>query len=191
MTHDVTADAVLDAALALADEVGWPQVTARAVGARLGGGPELVLAHYGDLDAIADAWFRRALTAAVAEPPDPALPFAERLARVFGRWLGALAPHRQTSLAMIRGKLYPSHPHHWVPLVFSLSRLVQWMLDAAACPATGRRRQATEIAVSALVPVALWRWRSGDDAATDRFITERLEAMERRLDRVWPAQGLR
>lgn len=87
---------------------------------------------------------------------------------------------------MIRGKLYPSHPHHWVPLIFSLSRLVQWMLDAADCPATGRRRQATEVAVSALVPTALWRWRRGDDQAIKDIVSDRLHQMERRLDRIWP-----
>ena len=183
-----TADDVLEAALALADEIGWRQVTARAISSRLGGGPDLVIAHYRDLNEVADAWFRRALAAATATPVDEALPFDERLARVIGRWLDALAPHRQASLAMIQGKLYPSHPHHWVPLVFSLSRLVQWMLDTAGCPAIGRRRQATEVAVSALVPVALWRWRGGDDKAVKAFVAERLRAMERRLDRIWPAQ---
>ena len=190
MTPVPTADDVLDAALALAGEIGWRQVTARAVGERLGGGPGVVFAHYRDLDAVADAWFGRALAAATAAPVDQALPFGERLAEVFGSWLDALAPHRQASLAMLQAKLYPSHPHHWVPLVFNLSRLVQWMLDTAACPANGRRRQATEVAVSALVPVALWRWRRGDDEMVKAFVAGRLEAMERRLDRIWPDQPL-
>ncbi len=190
MTSPSTAEDVLDAALSLADEIGWPQVSARAIGSRLGGGPELVIAHYLDLDEIADAWFRRALSAATATPIDDTLPFDQRLAQVFGRWLDALAPHRDASLAMLQAKLYPSHPHHWVPLIFSLSRLVQWMLDTAGSTADGQRRQATEVAVSALVPVALWRWRRGDDTAVKTFVAERLGAMERRLDRIWPAQRL-
>lgn len=188
MTPAPTADDVLDAALALSDEIGWPQVTAHAIGARLGQVPDVILDHYDDLDGIADAWFRRALAAAAATMADDTLPFDERLAQVFGRWLEALAPHRQASLDMLRAKLYPSHPHHWVPLVFSLSRLVQWMLDVAGCPASGRRRQATEIAVSALVPVTLWRWRRGGDAAVKAFVANRLSEIERRLDWIWPAQ---
>jgi len=187
MTSVSTPEDVLDAALALADEIGWRNVTAQAIGTRLGGGPGLVIAHYRDLDAIADAWFSRALAEALSVPADPALPFEQRLAHVFGRWLGALAPHRQASLDMIRGKLYPSHPHHWVPLVFSLSRLVQWMLDAASCEATGRRRQATEVMVSALVPVALWRWKRGDDQAVKDFVADKLARMQRRLDRIFPS----
>ncbi|MBM3548460.1 MAG: hypothetical protein FJX54_16045 [Alphaproteobacteria bacterium] len=181
-----SADNVLDAALTLADEIGWRQVTARAVGARLGGGPDLVHSHYRDLNEVADAWFRRALAEALADPADAALPFADRLTRVFTRWLDALAPHRQASLDMIQAKLYPSHPHHWVPLIFNLSRLVQWMLDAAECPATGRRRQATEVAVSALVPATLWRWRRGDDQAVKDFVADRLAQMERKFERIWP-----
>jgi AcrR family transcriptional regulator len=179
MPRAVPADTILDAALALAQEVGWARVTARDIGARLGGGPELVRAQFRDLDAIADAWFARALAAALAAPADPGAPFPDRLATVMNAWLAALEPHRQTSLAMIRAKLYPSHPHHWVPLIFALSRLVQWMLDAAHSTSRGRRRQAEEIAVSLLVVETLRR----SDAA---FVTRRLQAMERRLDRLWP-----
>ena len=186
MAQVSTPDDVLDAALALADEIGWRNVTAHAIGARLGGGPGLVIAHYNDLDEIADAWFQRALADALSHLPDPALPFPERLAHVFGRWLDALSPHRQASLDMIQGKLTPSHPHHWVPLAFSLSRLVHWMLDTAACEATGRRRQATEVMVSALVPAALLRWKRGDDQAVKDYVTDKLQRMERRLDRLWP-----
>jgi AcrR family transcriptional regulator len=187
MAPSPTSDEILDTALALADEVGWRRVTAQAIGVRFGGGPDLVLAQFRDLDAIADAWFQRALQAALAGPVDAVAPFDQRLAGVFGRWLDALAPHREASLEMIGARLYPAHPHQWVPLVFNLSRLVQWMLDAAHSRAEGRRRQATEVAVSALVPIALWRWRRGDDEATKRVVAERLERMERRLDRIWPA----
>jgi AcrR family transcriptional regulator len=189
MASSPTSDEILDAALTLADQVGWRHVTAQAIGARFGGGPDLVLAHFRDLDAVADAWFQRALAAALAGPIDAVAPFDRRLATVIGRWLDALAPHRAASLEMIGAKLYPSHPHHWVPLVFNLSRLVQWMLDAAHSRAEGRRRQATEVAVSALMLATLWRWRRGDDEATKRFVAERLERMERRLERIWPDQS--
>lgn len=182
-------DDILDAALRLADEIGWPKVTAQAIGAKLGGNAALVIAHYRDLDAVADAWFRRALADALSVPADPTLPFDRRLAHVFDRWLDALAPHRETSLAMIQTKLYPSHPHHWVPLVFNLSRLVHWMLDAAGCEASGRRRQATEVMVSALVPVALWRWKRGDDRAVKDYVADKLARMERRLDRIFPLRA--
>jgi AcrR family transcriptional regulator len=189
MPRRVSAEAVLDAALGLAEEVGWPAVTARAVASRLGGGPELVFSHFRDLDAIADAWFARALEAALAHRVDRRADFAGRLAQVIGAWLDALAPHRAVTLAMIQRKLYPSHPHHWVPLVFNLSRLVQWLLDAAGSTARGRRRQAEEMVVTALVLAALRQWRRGDDAATHRVVATRLQAMERRFDRIWPASS--
>jgi len=138
-----------------------------------------------DLDAVADAWFARALDAAMAVRPRDAA-FPDRLSRVIGAWLDTLAPHRAASLAMLRRKLYPSHPHHWVPLAFNLSRLVQWWLDAAACPSRGRRRQLEEIAVSALALSTLAEWRRGGDAATHRRVVGRLRRLERGLDRVLP-----
>lgn len=183
MARPVSADAVVDAALALAAQMGWRRVTARAVGARLGGGPQAVLAHFRDLDALADAWFGRALAAAVAAPVDAGAAFPDRLAMVLRAWLGALSPHRRTSLDMIRAKLHPGHPHHWVPLVFALSRLVQWLLDAAQCPSRGRRRQAEEIAVSLLVLETLGH---ADDAGLAELTARRVEAMERRLNQIWP-----
>jgi AcrR family transcriptional regulator len=183
MARQVSADAVVDAALALADEVGWRRATAHGIGARLGGGPELVLARFRDLDGVADAWFGRALTAAVSAQVGATMPFPDRLAAVLNAWHAALAPHRRTSRAMLRAKLYPTHPHHWVPLVFSLSRLVQWLLDAAQCPSRGRRRQAEEIAVSLLVLETL---RRADDAGIADLVARRLRALERRLDRLWP-----
>lgn len=183
MPRPISADAVVDAALALAAEVGWRRVTARAVGERLGGGPEVVLAHFRDLDALADAWFGRALAAAVAAPVETAAPFPDRLATVLRAWLAALAPHRRAGVDMIRAKLYPGHPHHWLPLAFALSRLVQWLLDAAQCPSRGRRRQAEEIAVSLLV---LGTLRRADDAGLADLVARRVEAMERRLNRIWP-----
>jgi hypothetical protein len=125
----------------------------------------------------------------VATPVKRDASFPERVGAVIGRWLDALAPHRKVSVAMIRHKLYPSHPHHWVPLVFHLSRLVQWMLDAAGNTSRGRRRQAEEIAVTVLVLATLRRWQRGDDAGVRRFVAARLESMQRRFDRIWGVSG--
>ena len=51
---------------------------------------------------------------------------------------------------MLRGKLYPGHPQHWVPLAFDLSRLIHWFLDAALIASTGYRRQLAEIGLTVL-----------------------------------------
>ena len=47
------------------------------------------------------------------------------------RWFDALAPRRELTVQMLEAKLYLSHPHHWVPMIFDLSRVVHWFLDAA------------------------------------------------------------
>jgi len=159
---------ILDAALREADCVGWGNVyladVARAVRVPL---PE-VLRHFRDLDAVANAHFARALAAMLAKSAGVrARPAPERVETLLGAWFAHLRPHAQTSAAMLMAKLYPFHPHHWVPLVFSLSRLIQWLRDAAYLRAGPPRRNGEEIFLSALFLLALLAWR-GEGAAGER-----------------------
>lgn len=167
-------DRILDTALALADELGWENVRLRVVADRLGVPMADVLAHYRDRDAVADAWFRRALDAMLAAPPGP--PGGARVRLLLLRWLDALAPHRRVTGEMLRGKLYPSHPHHWVPLIFDLSRTVQWLRDAAGLDAGGIRRQAEEIGLTALFLAILAVW-VNDDSEGQRRTRDCLERL--------------
>ena len=127
-------DRILDAAVAVAEEdAGWYDLRLHLVARRLDLPLATVLDHFRDADAIADAWFARALRAMLHEPEPgfDALPPSGRVQAVLMRWFGAQAAHRQVVGSMIGAKLHPSHPHHWVPMVFSLSRLVHWVLEAA------------------------------------------------------------
>ena len=86
----------------------------------------------------------------------------ERIALAFIAWLDSLAPHRRVAAEILRHKLYPSHPHHWVPLVFDLSRLVHDLLDVARVPGSGRLRQAQEIGLTAITLLTLADWLRDD-----------------------------
>ena len=126
--------AVVEAALARASEVGWEQVRLHAVAERTGLGLPEIGRHFRDLDAVANAWFaqaRQAMLAAAAEELS-GREADERILVVFGRWLAHLAPHREVARQILRYKLHPPHLHHWVPLVFDLSRLVHDILDVSA-----------------------------------------------------------
>ena len=92
----------------------------------------------------------------------------ERIALAFIAWLDSLAPHRRVAAEILRHKLYPSHPHHWVPLVFDLSRLVHDLLDVARVPGHGRLRQAQEIGLTAITLVTLASWLQNDSPAQER-----------------------
>ena len=63
-------------------------------------------------------------------------------------------------------------------MVFSLSRLVHLILDAAMIDNYGRQRQADELGGSMLVLATLWVW-AGDDTPgqerTQAFLARRLE----------------
>ncbi|MFN4090243.1 MAG: TetR/AcrR family transcriptional regulator, partial [Alphaproteobacteria bacterium] len=125
-TRLAIADRIVDETLAVAAEVGWDGVRLRSVAERLGIPLSELNTHYRDLDAIADAWLGRGVAAMLAPPPEGFAdrPAAERVEAVVLRFLDALATHRSATAAMVVGKLWPAHPHHWAPLIFNLSRTV-------------------------------------------------------------------
>ena len=168
---------VVDAALAIATEVGWEQVRLSTIADRI----QLPLAeigrHFRDIDAIANAWFARARLAMLALPAEALAgrPADERIALAFGAWLDSLAPHRRVAAEILRHKLYPSHPHHWVPMIFDLSRLVHDLLDVARVSGSGRVRQAQEVGLTAITLITLADWLRDDSPAQ--------ECSKRRLQR--------
>jgi AcrR family transcriptional regulator len=163
--EDALAARIVDAALETADRVGWDNVYLADVARDLRVPVIEVRRRFRDLDAVADAHFGRAFEALLAASPRiRSRPAPERIEALLGVWFEYLRPHARTSAAMIAAKLYPFHPHHWVPLIFSLSRLIQWLRDAAFLRARLPRRQGEEIVLSALFVLALVAWR-GDGAA--------------------------
>jgi AcrR family transcriptional regulator len=158
---DPVRDRIIDAALALAEEgAGWSDLRLHLVARRLGIPLEAVLDRFRDADAIANAWFARALRSMLREPGPgfDASPPSARMRMVLMRWFDAQVAHRRAVRGMILAKLHPSHPHHWVPMVFSLSRLVHWALDAARLDARGVPRQAEEVGLTLVLLGALRVW---------------------------------
>ena len=189
----LTPERIVDTALEMAEEVGWGALRLSDLAARLEVPMAELLASYRDKDAIADAWFGRALAAMLAAPPKDvaARPAKERLYYLLSRWFDALAGHRAVTGQMLREKLYPSHPHHWVPMIFNLSRTIQWLRDAARLEAGGRRRQLEEVGLTLLFLAALRVW-LGDDtpgqARTREFLEHRLERADRTMARLYGAK---
>jgi AcrR family transcriptional regulator len=184
-------DAVLlDQALALAEAEGWAEVRLSRVAERAGVPLAEAGRRFRDVDAIADAWFGRARLAMLEVPAEElrGLPADERLARVIGRWLDALAAHRRITGEMLRAKLYPSHPHHWVPMIFDLSRLVHDLLDAALIQGRGRLRQAEEIGLTLIVLGTLRDWLRDEGPGQERS-KARLRRRLRRSDRMLACRG--
>jgi AcrR family transcriptional regulator len=158
-------DRIIDASVALAEEDagggGWYDLRLHLVARHLGVPLDAVLDRFRDADAIADAWFVRALRDMVRDEPgrdSDAMPPSARVHAALLRWFDAQAAHRQAVASMIRAKLHPSHPHHWVPMVFSLSRLIHWALEVARLDARGLSRQAEEVGLTLVFLGALRVW---------------------------------
>lgn len=178
-TASPSADAILDRALTLADGAGWDALSLSALAADLGLPPADLARHFRDKDALANAWFARARDAMLAAPPRgfARQPVRDRLNILLLRWFDALAPHRAVTAQMLAGKLWPFHPHHYVPMVFDLSRLIQWLRDAAGMTAMGRQRQIEEIGLTLLFLAVMRRWcrdESQGQAETKAYLAARL-----------------
>ncbi|MGH6914375.1 MAG: TetR/AcrR family transcriptional regulator [Geminicoccales bacterium] len=173
---------IVDAALALAEERGWANVRLHDVAARLDVGLDQVGGRFRDLDAIANAWFGRARHALLRTPDLTGQPPPARLHAAMMRWFDALAPHHKVTGEMLNAKLYPSHPHHWVPMIFDLSRLVHDVLDAARIASTGRQRQLAEVGLTLIFLASLRVWLE-DMGRTREFLGRRLDRADRWLSR--------
>ena len=157
----------------LAEEKGsWSAVRLHDVADRLSVPTPEILDHYRDLDAVADAWFLRGLKAMVGPKPADFLdnPEWRRTEICLCAWFDALSVHRRVTAQMLRGKLHLSHPHHWVPMVFNLSRTIQWLREAAQLPAVYGTRRASreEVGLTALFLSALLIWMRDETVGQER-----------------------
>lgn len=175
-----TAERIVDAALELAEEHGWDNVRLHQLADRTGLPLRTIGERFADLDAIANAWFRRARDVVLSTPPAALTGAApERLELVMIRWFKTVTPQRRVTDQMLRTKLYPSHPHHWVPLIFDLSRLMHSFLDAARIHSTGRQRQLAETGLTLIFLATLRTWLNDDSNDQERTRA----GLRRRLDR--------
>ncbi len=187
-------DRIVNEAIALAEQVGWDGVRLRVIAERLGVKLTDVAVHYRDLDAVANAWFGRATAAMLAPPPKrfTTLATERRLHMVMMRWFDALKGHKRVTGEMLAAKMHPPHPHHWLPMVFDLSRTVQWLRDAAGLDAGGRRRQIEEIGLTALFVATLRYWlRDGspNQKMTREWLARRLARADALMARLWPPES--
>ena len=182
---------ILDTTLDIANDMGWGRLRLRQVAARLNVSMADIRKHYRDKDAIADAWFARADAAMLAKRGKgfARLPATDRLYRVITAWLDALAPYRGVTGEMLGEKLYPGHPHHNLALVWTLSRTVQWIRDAAHLDAAGRRKQVEEIGLTALFVATVFLWLHDESVGQQRtraFLADRLADADAAMARLWP-----
>ena len=71
---------------------------------------------------------------------------------------------------MLRGKLHLPHLHHWVPMIFNLSRTIQWLREAAQLSGEYETDKAKreEVGLTALFLAALTVWTRDDSAGQER-----------------------
>ena len=172
------------AALQLAERDSWSQVRMMHVASYLNVSIAEILRQFPDMDAISNFWFEQAsliLGEQAFQKFEEKSP-KERLVDVIMLWFSALEPHRRVTAEMIAEKLYLSHPHHWGPLVFNLSRLVHLFLDVALINSHGNQRRIEELGIT-FVLISTFRVWSCDQSEvkdpTRRYLLKQLAWGER------------
>ena len=124
---------VLKAALSIADEKEWYNISLNEVAFNAGYELNEIVPRFPDTNAIANTWFEQALYAMLAplRKAHHKIPISERLEIILLRWFKALTPQKQVTVGMLRSKFHLPHIHHWGPLVFALSRHVQLWRETA------------------------------------------------------------
>jgi AcrR family transcriptional regulator len=191
--HAVEANRILDVALELAHERGnWYDLGFGDLAARCELSVNEIRRHYADTNAIANAWFARALEAMLANDDDTdALPVKVRLEVIMQRWFDSLAQFHQVTAQMLGSKLHAPHIQHWVPMIFDLSRLIQFWRDAAGLRAGGRRRQVEEIVLTGIFLATLSEW-CGDRTPGQTEARSRLRNLLGKAERsagFWPGSN--
>jgi len=184
-SQSLDADSILESALALAAERdNWYDLSLIELADYCGTSVNQIRFHYADTNAIANAWFARALEAMLAADPETveALSVKERLAHIIWCWFEALGPHHRISAQMLGAKLHLPHIHHWLPMAFDLSRLVQFWREAAGLHASGRRRQIEEVILTSIFLATLRRW-CRDDSPQQHQTHARLITLLSRAER--------
>lgn len=167
----VTRDAIVDAALELADAGHWERVRLHEVAGELDCTLEEIRQHFREKEEIVDAWLDRAdkamLESAVAGASFDELVLA---------WLDALAPYRRVTREMILVRLEPGHLHHQLPSLLRISRTVQWMREAAGRDQAFIARALDETACTTMFVAVFSCWLY-DDSPGQRATREKLDQL--------------
>ncbi|MGO4304171.1 TetR family transcriptional regulator [Cupriavidus sp. RAF12] len=167
----VQANQILEAALTLAERIGWDALHLHEVAESMQIGLAEIHRHYQQKDDLAEAWFARAdlaLVRAAGREGWAALPARERLEQAILAWLQALAPHRRLTVEMLRYKLQPEHLHLQVQGLLHISRTVQWIREAAHLPASGWRRELEEVVLTGIFVSTFGLWLRDDSSDAGR-----------------------
>jgi len=142
-------DHIIDAAIGLAEESSWEQLSLAELANQLDSGLDDLSQVFRSKDDIAEAFFDRVDQAMLKAAKTVTGDEPERLEKIIFNWFEALAPNKTVVREMLGYKLEPGHIHLQAHGITRISRTVQWFLTAANCHSTGLKRVLLESAITA------------------------------------------
>lgn len=115
-------------------------------------------------------------------------PFATQFEQCVMAWLTPLSLHRTVVKQMLFNRLEPGHLHIQLPMLFRISRTVQWMRELCKRNNIFIKRATEETVLTTLFLTAVSVWlRDTSDAAIDtRNQLQRRIQQAIKLEKLWP-----
>lgn len=171
-------DTILDAALGLTVERGWPAVSMAEVADRAGVPLAEAYEVVPSKPALLAALVARTDRAMLAEgAPDPDQSARDRLFEIVMRRFDALQPHKQAMAALLRD--LPRDPCAFLQLMPSLAGSIAWMLEAAGLSTSGVRGMLRIKGLALIYLVTMRTWLEDDSVDMARTMAQ----LDRRLRR--------
>lgn len=169
-TTQPTTAAIVAAALDLAENQGWRNVTLAAIAARSGHSLADLLAEFPTKEAILKAFALQVDHDVLKDPFDDAGTVRDRLFDLLMRRFDALAPRRAALRAILRDTL--GDPFAALSGLCALHRSMTLTLEAAGASASGAIGQVRVKALGAIYLHALYEWLQGESDDTDRVMAQ-------------------
>lgn len=151
--NTLTADIVLEKAIALAQQSSWESFSLTELASILDCSLSDIKQFYRSKDDMAEAFFSRADDAMLnlaSTDEYRKLSSDDKLVESIMTWFETLSPYRPLAREMLAYKLEPGHFHLQAHGITRISRTMQWFLEASDRKNTGLKRIADEVAVTSI-----------------------------------------
>ena len=152
-TSLVSAESILQMALALASKNSWEQLTFQQLATSLGISLVTLKTYYRSKDDLAEALFELADTAMLNTTEHDEYPMWDSNEKLFNciiNWFEFLKPYKAIVKDILLYKLEPGHFHLQAHGITRISRTVQWFREVAQRPQKGFKVALDEVAITSL-----------------------------------------
>jgi len=184
-------EAILDAALILAANKQWEEIRLYQIAETLKVPLAELLPFIAEKEDLVDLLWDRCDHYMLSECGSEGfneMPFSTQFEQCVMTWLTSLFTHQTVVKQMLINRMEPGHLHIQLPMLFRISRTVQWMRELCKRNNTFIKRATEETVLTSIFLATMADWlRDHSDAAIDtRSQLQRRIQQAIALEKLWP-----